>query len=156
MEHIRFKQVTSADSTGCACFRELMHAYCDELGGMDEFAGDMDADVFLEKWIQSILKLQGPSDRHLELCWMGDIPVGFLYGKVDHKEHRGFVKPGYGYVMEFYVVPDWRRRGIGTQMFRHLERSFAADGAERMYLTTDTECGIPFWKHLGFVQTNER
>lgn len=156
MEKLRFESLNPTDDVQCECFRRMMYLYCGELGGMEELAGGMAVDDFIEKWIQSILKKLGPSDRHLEVCWLGDIPAGFLYGKVDHKEHRGFVRPGEGYVMEFYVEPQLRRRGIGTAMYRHLEKCFSDDGAKSVYLTTDTDGGISFWEHLGFVNCQEK
>lgn len=79
---------------------------------------------FQQKWINSIIAMQGPSDRHLELCYADEILVGFLYGKIDQEEHKGFIKPGYGYIMEFYVKPEYRRMGYGRMMFRRLESLF--------------------------------
>jgi len=155
MEHLRFEQVEPQNMTQCECFKKMMYAYSEELGGMEELCGEQEIAAFIEKWVQSILRLLGPSDRHLKLCWLDDQPAGFLYGKVDHKEHKGYVKPGYGYVMEFYVVPQFRRKGIGTAMFHHLENCFKMDGATQMYLTTDTNEGISFWEWQGFVNTGE-
>ena len=156
MEHLRFEQIDPKNKMQCECFKKMMYAYSEELGGMEELCGEQDIAAVIEKWVQSILRLLGPSDRHLELCWLGDQPAGFLYGKVDHEEHRGFVKPGYGYVMEFYVAPLLRRKGIGTAMLRHLESCFKLDGATQMYLTTDTNEGIAFWQYMGFVNTHEK
>jgi len=81
--------------------------------------------------------------------------IGFLYGKVDHEGHRGFIKPEYGYVMEFYVKPDYRRKGYGRIMFRRLEQLFSGHGVKRMYLTTGTASGESFWQAAGFVPTGE-
>ncbi len=97
--------------------------------------------------------MQGPHDRHLELCYDGDSLVGFWYGKVDHPEHKGFIKPGYGYIMEFYVIPAYRRQGYGTAMFRRLHGLFASHGVKRLYLTADPVTGKPFWEWIGFQNT---
>jgi hypothetical protein len=77
-----------------------------------------------------------------------------LYGKIDHENHRGFIKPGFGYVMEFYVRPSHRRGGNGTRMFRRLEQLFQAHGAARMHLTTSA-LGEAFWRAMGFAPTGE-
>lgn len=156
MENIRYEKVDPVNEIQCAVFRKMMCDYSEELGGMDEFAKETDRNTIIEKWIQSIFKLLGPSDRYLELCWLGNIPAGFLYGKIDHEEDRGFVKPGYGYVMEFYVVPQMRRKGIGRAMYAHLEQCFSSDGANRVYLTTDTQDGIAFWEKIGFVNSHKK
>lgn len=100
--------------------------------------------------------MQGPLDRHLELCYVGEKIVGFLYGKIDHEDHRGFIKPGYGYIMEFYVCPQHRRKGYGKTMYLRLERLFRSNGAKRMYLTADPVTGKSFWEAMGFVNTGER
>jgi GNAT superfamily N-acetyltransferase len=99
--------------------------------------------------------MQGDSDRHLEVALDVDTPVGFLYGKDDHAEHRGFVRPGFDYIMEFYFSPEYRRKGVGTKLFRRLETLFATDGAAQMYLTADEITGEPLWTAMGFTPSGE-
>ena len=41
-------------------------------------------------------------------------------------------------------------------MFAHLEQCFLIDGAKKMYLTTDTDEGISFWRKMGFANTHEK
>lgn len=137
----------------CLTFENLMRQYIREL---DEHSGEPMPPAFLEKWLKSIPAMLGPADRHLELCYAEGALIGFLYGKIDHEDHRGFIKPGYGYIMEFFVRPEYRRRGYGRAMYRRLEDHFRRDGASRMYLTADPVTGKPFWEALGFVSTGER
>ena len=150
---IRYVQLYTDDKEKSAIFEKLMAAYVQEL---DEHGHDPMPEGFLPKWVRSILSMQGPADRHLELCYDGETLIGFLYGKVDHEDHRGFIKPGYGYIMEFYVKPLYRRRGYGRTMYRRLEGLFRQDGAKRMYLTVDPVTGKPFWEAMGFTATGER
>lgn len=103
-----------------------------------------------------MINIQGDDDRHLELCYDGDTLIGFLYGKIDRPEHRGFIKVGYGYIMEFFVLPDYRRKGYGKRMYEHLENLLKADGAKKLYLTSDPVTGKPFWEALGFTYTSEK
>jgi ribosomal protein S18 acetylase RimI-like enzyme len=110
---------------------------------------------FWNKWFKSIIDIQGDNDRHLELCYDGETLVGFLYGKVDHENHKGFIKLGWGYVMEFYVRPEYRRKDYGRTMAGRLERLFTADGARVMYLNADAVTGEPFWSAIGFIETDE-
>lgn len=107
----------------------------------------------LRRWIASVIEMQGENGRHLELCFDGKRPIGFLYGKIDRPEHKGDIRPGWGYIMEFYVIPKYRRKGYGKEMFRHLENLLRADGAENMYLTADPVTGKPFWKAMGFTDS---
>lgn len=149
---INYIRVSAENVDACKLFSLLLHEYIQE---MNKHSERPLPEQFVQKWCNSILSMQGPSDRHLELCYADKVPIGFLYGKVDHKDHAGFVKPGYGYIMEFYVRPEHRRMGFGKMMFLHLERLFRIDGAEMMYLTADPVTGKPFWEAIGFVNTKE-
>ena len=111
-------------------------------------------DELVLKIAGSMLDMLGPHDRHLELVFLGDAPVGFFYGKVDHAGHQGFVKPGYGCVMEFYVRPEHRRKGYAAQMIERLEGHFARHGVTRVWLTAG-ETGEAFWRAMGFAPTGE-
>ena len=115
---------------------------------------DYPGDEFVIKITRSMIDMLGPHDRHLELVFVGKEPIGFLYGKVDHTEHRGFVKPGYGYVMEFYVRPEHRRKGYAAQMLGRLEQHFVGHGVTRMWLNADP-ASEAFWRAMGFAPTRK-
>lgn len=149
---MKFIQITSADSKLCQTFKSLMLPYMRELDSHHDNYFPLEVQ---QKWIQSIIDMQGPADRHLELCYDNDTLIGFLYGKVDHEEHRGFIKPGYGYIMEFYVLPEHRRKGYGKMMYLRLENHFRHDGVKNMYLTADPITGKPFWEAMGFRKNGE-
>jgi len=104
---------------------------------------------------RSMINMQGPHDRHPELFYDGDNLIGFLCGKVDHEGHKGFIKPGYGYIMEFYVKPEYRHLGYGKVMFERLQYLFASHCTKRMYLTADPVTGRPFWEAMGFETSGE-
>ena len=150
---IKYVRVFAQNQEVCTAFRALMTSYMEELDAHSDEPLPME---LLPKWIDSIIAMQGPSDRHTELCYVGDDLIGFLYGKVDHEDHKGFIKPGYGYIMEFYVRPQYRRNGYGKRMFLHMEHLFRKDGAKRMYLTADPVSGKPFWEAMGFANTGEQ
>ena len=150
---IKYVQISADNEELCKAFKSLMVPYMEELDAHSDTPLPMD---LLPKWIDSIIAMQGPSDRHTELCYVGDNLIGFLYGKVDHEDHKGFIKPGYGYIMEFYVCPQYRRKGYGKRMFLHMEHLFRKDGAKRMYLTADPVSGKPFWEAMGFANTGEQ
>lgn len=109
----------------------------------------------IEKWGNSIINKLGDSDRHLILCYINNNLIGFFLGKVDHENHPGYIKVGYGYIMEFFVYKQYRSNGYGKLMFKELERLFFNDGIKKMYLTADPITGVPFWKKMGFKNTNE-
>ena len=150
---IKYVRVFAQNQEFCTAFRALMTSYMEELDAHSDEPLPME---LLPKWIDSIIAMQGPSDRHTELCYVDDSLIGFLYGKVDHEDHKGFIKPGCGYIMEFYVCPQYRRKGYGKRMFLHMEHLFRKDGAKRMYLTADPVSGKPFWEAMGFANTGEQ
>ncbi len=153
MNRLTFVQLYAEDKENCAIFKQLMWQYTKEL---DEHQNQITTIDFIEKWIKSIIQIQGDNDRHLELCYDDKMLIGFLYGKIDHPEHKGFIKVGYGYIMEFFVLPEHRRKGYGKEMFLHLEKLFKQNGAKRIYLTSDPITGNPFWESLGFLNTGEK
>lgn len=152
-KQIQYVPLTKEDEEHCAVFASLMFAYIDE---MNEHSDRPLPKPYQQKWIDSIIAMQGPNDRHLELCYVEEVPIGFLYGKLDHSDHKGYIRPGWGYIMEFYVQPAYRRCGYGRRMFARLEELLCADGAKKMYLTADPVTGKPFWEEMGFVNTHEK
>ena len=81
-----FIPLNKDDDNQCRSFEEMMDAYTLEL---DEHLGKNTPREVIGRWVKSIIEKQGAADRHLELCWEENEPVGFLFGKVDHPEHRG-------------------------------------------------------------------
>ncbi len=152
MKKLAFVQVQKEKDNHVALFRAMMRRYTAEL---DAHRNRHTREELLSQFTNGLLFMLGPHDRHLEFAYLDGTAVGFLYGKIDHVGHKGFIKPEYGYIMEFYVEPSYRRQGYGTQMARRIERLFAGHGAERMYLTADPVTGRPFWEAMGFRPTGE-
>ncbi|MDD4493763.1 MAG: GNAT family N-acetyltransferase [Eubacteriales bacterium] len=153
MNEFRFIQVQQDNSQHYEVFKNLMFPYNRELDE-NKLGSEPTSDEFILKFTQSCINMQGTHDRHLELAFVDNEPIGFLYGKVDHEHHRGHKKIGYGYVMEFYIKPEHRRKGYGRIMLRRLEQHFSGHGIKRMYLNTGAS-GEAFWKAMGFKPTDE-
>jgi|LSQX01.1.fsa_nt_gb ribosomal protein S18 acetylase RimI-like enzyme len=152
MKELNFIQLQKENGEHYDLLESLMIPYNIEL---DSHHHRQTPKEFIQKITHSMLNMQGAFDRHLELCYDGDTLIGFLYGKVDHEGHKGFIKPEYGYIMEFYVKPEFRHMGYGKAMYGRLEQLFASHGTRQMYLTADPVTGKPFWEALGFVATGE-
>lgn len=133
-------------------FHRLMQRYAKEL---DEHQNRTTDPEMLRKWTDRIIEKQSEPAVFLRLCYARPSVVGFLFGKIDKPEDKGFRKAGFGYVMEFFVLPEYRRKGYGKEMFLHLQAMFRNGGAKRMYLTADPVTGKPFWEAVGFVGTGE-
>lgn len=153
MTELNFHQLQKDNEEHYKLLLTLMLTYNKELEEQTLSCSKTTETVF--ELTRGMLNMQGPFDRHLELCYLGDDLIGFFYGKVDHEGHKGFIKPGYGYIMEFYVVPQFRRYGFGKSMFARLQKLFASHGTKRMYLNPGSAAGISFWEALGFISTGE-
>jgi GNAT superfamily N-acetyltransferase len=130
--------VTSADPETVEAFLALGRDYLRELPSEE-------ADRFL----QSILKRQGEPKRWLLLLKHSNEWSGFTHVKIDEDE-----RPGWGFILEFYVVPTKRRIGLGTALFNAVERILQAEGAKNVWLLPDSR-SEPFWRSVGFKLSGE-
>lgn len=110
----------------------------------------------MEDLVHLISDIQGSrEDMHLELCYHQEQLIGFAFYAVDTGGIKNILEGGYGYIMEFYVRPQFRKSGYGRAMFRHIETTFARHGAEFMYLTPQEGSGEKFWHALGFADSGK-
>lgn len=134
-------------------FCDIMLPYCKEL---DRNAGRNTPEKTLFSFAKSIVKLSEKKDRFVELCYEKNTLIGFLYGKIDRESDRGYIRPNWGYVMEFYVKPEFRRKGYGKAMYQRLEDLFVSNNVTDIWLTADPITGEPFWKSVGFKNSGEK
>ncbi len=149
MNEIEFAKL---NNDNISIFRNFMLLYAQEL---DRHQNRNTTEELVSKWSESIINLLGEKERFLELCTIDGTPIGFIYGKIDRPHHKGFIKTGSGYIMEFYILPKYRRKGFGTKMYYRLEELLRSCGARQIYLTADPVTGKPFWAYLGFVNKGE-
>lgn len=152
MKNLRFEKLRNTKED-FEIFLSLMLPYCKEL---DKNAGRETPKKTLVNFARSILNMADDKDRFIELCCFENETVGFAYGKIDREEHRGYVRPGWGYVMEFYVKPEYRLKGFGTEMYKRFETLFIKNGVNNIWLTADPVTGEPFWSALGFQNSGEK
>lgn len=100
-----------------------------------------------ERFLQSILDLQGESERWLLLLEVEGDHIGFVHMKIDRDDRLGW-----GFIMEFYIEPQRRRTGWGCRMFGLCREILVEYGARDIWLTTNPEAE-PFWTKLGFEDT---
>ena len=57
----------------------------------------------------------------------------------------------YGYLKDFYILPEWRRQGHGAAFARLVFQWIKEHGARRVSLHTrlDSPAATAFWQHLG-------
>ncbi len=101
-----------------------------------------------ERFLQSILSRLGEPDRWLFLLKYKNEYVGLGHVKIDKSE-----RPGWGFILEFYIVPSKRRMGLGRGFFSLIADMLQSKGVKDIWLLA-TEA-IPFWRSLGFRLTGE-
>lgn len=151
MPDITFQRLTP-DSPLDEAFTALMRRYGPEISA---HTGRPLADEMLAHWTAGIIRQTVSADRLVEVCLDGEKPIGFLYGKIDREGDRGYSRPEWGYIMEFYVIPERRREGLGRQMSQRMEAFFSGKGVSSVYLTADPITGKPFWQAVGYQATGE-
>lgn len=123
--------------------REIYKEDPDEMGkSEEELANDL----------KPRIRIQGTQyGMHFELCYQenGEL-AGFAFYAVDHGGIEGILEAGLGYIMEYYVRPEYRRQGYASMMYEHVETTLKQDGVQKLYLTPDSTNGVPFWREMGY------
>lgn len=58
------------------------------------------------------------------------------------------------YIMNIYTLPEWRKKGIGKQVFHHILEAAKERNYKRVILHA-TEDGRPVYEKFGFLATND-
>lgn len=124
------------------------------------FKDDMDtqneSDADLEKYAYQRVNIQGQrKDMHFELVYLEKEVIGFALYAVDLGGIKGLIEPGYGYIMEYYIIPSKRRKGYGMELYQHLVEVFKSHKVKYLYLTPDNTLGIHFWSQMGFLDSGK-
>lgn len=102
------------------------------------------------------IAIQGSrKDMHFEIAVVDGEPFGIAMFAIDLGTIYGLLEKGYGTIMGFYIRPDFRRKGLGTILSRHIETVLRDDGAENMYICPDAVTGEPFWKANGYKDSGK-
>lgn len=138
---VEFIPAASSCPSTASIFLDLGRSYGSEL--------DSTPHAVNERFLQSILERQGERDRWLLLLKCDEDYIGFVHAKIDRDDH-----PGWGYILEFYIVPDRRRSGWGRKLFYHTVGIFKSRGITQIWLTSNRNAQA-FWCSLGFKATDQ-
>jgi ribosomal protein S18 acetylase RimI-like enzyme len=77
--------------------------------------------------------------------------VGYCQGMLD-RHPPALAESDFGQILDFGVTADYRRAGIGAQMFQTLCEWFRREGIRRIEVrhSTYNEIGACFWPKMGF------
>ena len=56
------------------------------------------------------------------------------------------------FILDFWLFPEHRNRGLGHQCFAELEKHTRRQGAQYYVLNSQHERSIKFWNDLGFIE----
>lgn len=143
MKKIEFVLVSANNPDKCSDFMKLGYEY------MKEIASDYSLQAH-ENFLNSIVNKLNENNRWLILLEVDNISVGFVHAKIDKEE-----RIDWGYIMEFYIHPCYRRNGLGTNLYDFIKQKFIHCGIKDVWLTAHKISGEPFWFALGFIDTGE-
>ncbi len=89
----------------------------------------------------------------LDLLFLDEEPVGFIYYQIDTSQSNWCEREDWGFIREIYIEPDFRKSGLGTKLILHAEENLYSNGTRNLYLTSDNN--DTFWKSLGYNKTDK-
>ena len=120
--------------------RDSYHASFGTHEGCDEEMG-ADGAIYLDKLRKRIAEVP-EGNSHI---WLGDRIIG-------QTEMRFADEPDMGYVNLFYLLPEWRRHGLGWRLHEHAVEVFRNRGmrAIRLSVSRSNEPALAFYRRLGW------
>ena len=87
----------------------------------------------------------------VRMAYEGEKPAGFSVFQIDTPESDWCLRPGWGFIREYYVVPAFRKHGIGRILADCTVQELKHMGAAGLYLTSTG--AVPFWQKCGWRLT---
>lgn len=152
MNDLYFKYLEKNNITPHRHLKNLMIPYFKEINNHNNLP-PLDDNIIIQ-YTNSMINKIGLSHRHLLLCYLHSEPIGFSYYKIEYEDNE-FDDIPYGYIMEFYIKPEDRKKGYGRNMYSHIRDHLVKYDIDNCYLTSNKVTGKPFWKALGFIYTGK-
>ncbi len=153
MENLTYLQPESGNEDHRVLLESLTIPYHQEL---DTHGGETLSVQEIRSITGDMLSAAGRAGVGLELCYLEGELVGFWYGKVDINATGVQRKAGKATILEFYIRPGYRRRGLGSAMYRRAVEVLERWGANRLELTADPATGAAFWRAMGFEPNGKK
>ena len=78
--------------------------------------------------------------------------IGFIVAEI--RPHPPFTKPGlYGYILDIFVVEQFRNRGVGAALVKAVQEWFQAKHivSIQLFVSTSNQLSAAFWQKMGFT-----
>ena len=91
----------------------------------------------------------GEPGSYLWWAVVDGVEIGFANVKVT----EDWTGQPWGEIEDFYIGPDWRRRGCGRAFAQHLVNWLKEEGVYRidLYARSDNPVAVAFWQDVGFT-----
>jgi GNAT superfamily N-acetyltransferase len=140
---IEYVRISRENPNRCTDFMNVGYAY------MKETAADRSLEVH-SKFLNSVLNRQNEKERWLIAVKVNAAMIGFAHFKIDRSE-----RIGWGYILEFYIIPSFRKQGFGRRLYGYIKQEFNNFQINDIWLTADQVNGEPFWFSMGFRDTGK-
>lgn len=115
--------------------------------------GEADSDIKLLDALKSRINLSEVHDNiFFEIIWSGNNVIGFAFYSIDGGI-KDAIPSGYGYIMEFFILPEWRNKYIGSRCVKNICEKLKNRGCPQVYLTS-VPASEEFWRKNKFVKSD--
>lgn len=101
-----------------------------------------------------ILKQVFQNEVFMSLAIFDDKVIGFSIFQIDNGNSDWNKYTGYGFIREFYILPNYRKMGFGKELANFTIQHLFSVGAKNIYLDTHTSAK-DFWIKCGFISTGK-
>lgn len=129
-------------------FEEMLAEYF-----IRDLNGDIPEDIIRQKLLPHIEGYLEKGIIQVDLILEQDVPAGFSIYQIDTPDSDWCKRPGWGFIREFHITPNYRGKGFGRALAAHTEQQLRTRGAESMYLTSDN--AVSFWESCGWRKSGE-
>lgn len=140
---VEYVKINRENLANCSDFMNLGYNY------MKEVAPEKPLEIH-SKFLNSILNRQVEKERWLVALKTNDKMIGFTHFKIDRSE-----RIGWGYILEFYIIPDFRKKGLGSKLYNHIKQKLIGYEIKNIWLTANKITGEPFWFSIGFLDSGK-
>jgi GNAT superfamily N-acetyltransferase len=160
MENIDFVKINQDDEL-VSDFFEMWLSYMHEMN-------DERSDDNILKHAKKVLEIQYTIRNRIyntEICMVDKKVIGFcIYCNMEIEKQTDtefgiIIKPlvnytDYGYIMEYYIRPEYRLKNYGKMMFNHIREMLKTKNIKTIMLTPDKNARI-FWEKLEFSDSGK-
>lgn len=130
-----------------AAFVNMLTAYFPEINA------DIPEDIIKTKLADFIEEQISKEIIQALLLYENGVPAGFSLFQIDTPDSDWCKWPGWGFIREFYILPQFRHKGLGRKLAEHSQIQMQTLGATRFYLTSDAAQG--FWAACGWKHSEK-